>query len=216
MTDRPDFSKMFDASGNALAPVDNLPASPDETLHQMKTMDGPPTTGPATTPGVPAVSPVRDAQGRLVRQDWGPKTTPAVHYEESPRKNWSGLPDWSKPRNEAGQWISTQENQLRETWEKEGGYQAAVVRVQEAESTMLSLSENPEGLQAAIAELPKDIAMKAADVLRLSTGYGQSGGAVKVETFLTSLSDSEFESFRQWWSKLSESDQNALIYGVTR
>jgi hypothetical protein len=125
-------------------------------------------------------------------------------------------PDWNKPRGDDGRFITKSESELRETWEKEGGYQAAVVRVQEAESTMLSLSENPEGLQAAINELPKDIALKAADTLRLSTGSGQSGGAMKVEMFLNSLSESEFATFKDWFNKLSTSDQNALIYGVTR
>jgi hypothetical protein len=196
----------------------NVPAAPslDTVAREMQTQDSPsPETAGALGEAKPAASVVpalsRDAKGQIIRPDWSkPEPVPAPVSKDPTR------PDWNKPRNESGQFITQSENQLRETWEKEGGYQAAVVRIQEAESTMLSLSENPAGLQAAIAELPKDIAMKAADVLRLSTAYGQSGGAMKVEQFLNSLSESEFESFKQWFNKLSRSDQDALIYGVTR
>jgi hypothetical protein len=202
MVDRPDW---------------NLPASapsPEQVIREVATQDQPsPETAGALGEARPTVvsTQVRDDKGNIIRPDWSkPEPVPAPVSKDPTR------PDWNKPRNESGQFITQSENQLRETWEKEGGYQAAVVRIHEAESTMLSLSENPAGLQAAIAELPKDIAMKAADVLRLSTAYGQSGGAMKVEQFLNSLSESEFESFKQWFNKLSRSDQDALIYGVTR
>jgi hypothetical protein len=202
--DRPDW--------NAPAPA----PSPEQVIQEVATQDQPsPETAGAlgdASPPVPAVPALaRDAKGNVIRPDWGPKTPAPVPVSKDPTR-----PDWNKPRNESGQFITASENQLRETWDKEGGYQAAVVRIQEAESTMLSLSDNPEGLQAAINELPKDIAMKAADVMRLSTGYGQSGGAMKAEQFLNSLSESEFTTVKEWFSKLSKADQDAIIVGITR
>ena len=78
------------------------------------------------------------------------------------------------------------------SWQREGGYQANVQRVLAAEQAILAASENPDALKGHIAALPDAIARKAADHLRLSTAYGPSGGALKIEQFLNSLSEAEF------------------------
>jgi hypothetical protein len=83
-------------------------------------------------------------------------------------------------------------------WAKEGGYSATVARVLQVEQAILSLSKNPQALQTAFNELPKDIALKAADHLRLSTRYGPGAGAAKAEQFLNSLTESEFQTVREW------------------
>ena len=56
---------------------------------------------------------------------------------------------------------------------------------------MLGLSENPAALQAHIATLPESIALKAADIMRLSTGCGPNGGVLKMEQFNNALTESE-------------------------
>jgi hypothetical protein len=78
-------------------------------------------------------------------------------------------------------------------WAKEGGYLATVARVLQVEQAILSLSENPQALQTAFNELPKDIAL-----IRLSTRYGPGAGAAKAEQFLNSLTESEFQTVREW------------------
>jgi hypothetical protein len=71
-------------------------------------------------------------------------------------------------------------------------------------------------LQRHLNELPDDIARKAADRMRLSTGYGRDGGAIKFEAFLNSLSPSEFETFHTWWPGLSRGDQDAIFGTVSQ
>jgi hypothetical protein len=58
------------------------------------------------------------------------------------------------------------------------------------------LSENPQALQTAASELPKDIVLKAVDHMRLSIGSGRDAGVRCFEQFLDALSPSEFETFR--------------------
>jgi hypothetical protein len=77
------------------------------------------------------------------------------------KKSVSGLPDFNydrdgneRPRNESGQFITASENELRQQWEKEGGYEANAARVRAVEETILSLSENPETLQNHVATRP--------------------------------------------------------------
>ena len=166
-----------------------------------------------------AVSPVvRDDKGRIVRPDWS--KPPTVHYQDSPavpvKKNWSGLPDWNQPRNEQGQFITKSDAELRQQWEKEGGYAQNVARVQAVEAKILSLSENPEALQSHIATLPEAIQLKAADVMRLPTGYGPDGGAIKLEIFLDSLSPSEWQTFEGWWRGLSRGNQDCILAAISR
>jgi hypothetical protein len=88
--------------------------------------------------------------------------------------------------------------------------------VQAAEAKILSLSENPAALQAHVATLPQAIQLKAADVMRLSTGYGPSGGALKFGMFCDSLSPSEWETFKGWWQKLSRHDQDCILGAISR
>jgi hypothetical protein len=96
-------------------------------------------------------------------------------------------PDWSeRPHNSQGQYITKSEADLHVQWQREGGFEANVARVQAVEAKILSLSENPQVLQNHIAPLPQSIQLKAADVMRLATGYRQ-GGALKFEQFINSL-----------------------------
>jgi hypothetical protein len=77
----------------------------------------------------------------------------------------SSEPIGTKPRNEQGRFLAKSDAELRAQWEREGGYQQKVQRVLAVESAILSRSENAAG-QSAINELPKDIVLKAADVMR--------------------------------------------------
>src|SRR5262245_35219507 len=58
----------------------------------------------------------RDAKGNVVRPDWNQAPVPVKS------KNFSGLPDWDKPRNEQGEFISKSDAEMRQQWEREGGY----------------------------------------------------------------------------------------------
>jgi hypothetical protein len=60
-------------------------------------------------------------------------------------------------------------------------------------------------LQGHINELPDDIARKAADHMRFSTGYGRDGGAIKFEAL-----------FHTWWRGLSRGDQDAIFGTVSQ
>ena len=88
------------------------------------------------------------------------------------------------------------------------------MRVRQVEQNILALSEHSQALQDAVSELPKDIQRNAADHMRLSTGYGRDGGAIKFEMFLNSLSPSEFDRFHKWWRDLSRGDQDAILAGA--
>ena len=104
---------------------------------------------------------------------------------------------------------------MRSVWEREGGVSFVVQRVLATEQNILSLSDDPSALQTAISELPKDIALKAADVFRLSPpGFNRED--TRIGQFLDSLSESEFQSLKSWWDKLSRGDQDAILAGVTR
>jgi hypothetical protein len=52
--------------------------------------------------------------------------------------------------------------------------------------------------------------------MRLATGYGPDGGAIKFEVFLNSLSPSEFETFHSWCRGLSRGNQDAILYEIGR
>jgi hypothetical protein len=132
---------------------------------------------------------------------------PQIFFEAKPRGRTT--------RTKQGQFITKSEGQLRETWAKEGGYEANVQRVLATEQAILGLSENPQALQSAINELPKDIALKAADAMRLATSY-REGGAIKFGMFIDSLSPSEYQTFETWWRKLSRGDQDAILAGISR
>ena len=159
--DRPTFN--YDNQGNSLVPTaaDNLPADPADTVKQVATMDRPPPTPVQSSAPVPAKRP----------------------------GSFSNLPDWGPPRNESGQFITKSEAELRQQWDREGGFEQNVARVRQAESSMLALSPS---LQSHITSLPNDIALVAADHLRLSTGYGPEAGARRFEQFLDALTESQF------------------------
>jgi hypothetical protein len=211
--ERPDWN--FDNSGAPAAP--STPST-EIVVREMQTQDGPSeATKRAFADDAPAVPAKleRDAQGRLVRPDWN--KAPAVHHEESPRKNWSGLPDWGLARDEQGRFLAKDDAALRAQWEKEGGYEQARDRVLATEANILALSENPQALQAHIATLPDDIVRVAADHLRLTpAGFSQVAGAQRFEQFLNALSESQFEAFGKWWRGLSRGDQDAILGAISR
>ena len=88
-------------------------------------------------------------------------------------------------------------------------------RVLAAEQAILSMSENPQALQTAINELPKDIQRKAANIMRLSAGY-KDGGAMKWLQFEDSLTPSELNTFLGWWRKLSQGDRDAIELAMSK
>jgi hypothetical protein len=49
------------------------------------------------------------------------------------------------------------------------------------------------------------------DHMRLPTGYGPDGGAIKFEAVLNALTPSEFETFQTWSRGLSRGDQDAIL-----
>jgi len=71
-------------------------------------------------------------------------------------------------------------------------------------------------LQAHVQQLPKDIQLKAADVMRLATAYGPNGGALKFEQFCDSLTPSQFETFHKWWRGLSRGDQDNILGAISK
>jgi hypothetical protein len=208
MIDRPTFN--YDNSGNALVPA--APA-PTEVISEIATQDQPsPKTSKALAPATaqpPAVTSVRDSDGRIIRPDWSLPTT------EVKANQISKLPDWSeKPRNAQGQFVTKSQGELIEQWHKQGGYAQNVARVERAEQTMFALSEDPPKLAAAINELPRDVALKAAEHLALSSAPGK--GWLKFDQFLNALTESEFETVLAWSKKLSKSDRDAIFEAFIR
>jgi len=183
--ERPTFN--YDNQGNSLVPAeaDNLPADPAHTTALINATED-------------ARSPVESS---------APVPTKG--------RGWSGNPDWDKPRNQAGQFITKSENELRQTWDAEGGYAVNATRVMQAEQSILSMSDNPGALQTAFNELPQSIQLKAADVMRLSAGY-KDGGAGKWLQFEDSLTPSELATFKTWWRKLPQSDRDAIELVVAK
>lgn len=79
--DRPDFSTMFDARGNALVPADNLPADPADTIKQIAAYDG-----SGSTPDAPVPATTTEPLGKRV--DFGHDR----QGREIPLTNEHGLP----------------------------------------------------------------------------------------------------------------------------
>lgn len=131
------------------------------------------------------------------------------------KRNVSGLPDWDRPRNEQGQYITKSAADRRAQWDKEGGYATNAAKVVAVESAILSASENPAALQSHIATLPNDLQLIAADHLRLATGYGRDAGARKFEQFCDSLSPAQLHTFGKWWRGLSRGDQDAILGSIS-
>jgi hypothetical protein len=213
MVERDNWAGKFDSSGNAVVPA---APSPQEVVAAVERGE-PPTREQqqelGVEPAAPATSNVPAKRGidGIMRQDWN--TAPV----EVARKSFSGLPDWDKPRDEQGRFLSKDDAALRQQWAKEGGYEANVQRVLAAEQTILGLSENPAALEAHIATLPDDIQRIAADHMRLTpAGFSPAAGAQRFEQFLDALSPSQFEAFAKWWRGLSRGDQDAILAGISR
>jgi hypothetical protein len=51
--------------------------------------------------------------------------------------------------------------------------------------------------------------------MRLPTGYGPDGGAIKFEAFLNALTPPEFETFQTWSRGLSCGDQECDLRSAT-
>jgi hypothetical protein len=78
--------------------------------------------------------------------------------------------------------------------------------------TVIHWSENGYGFQS---PRPMHRGVKAADVMRLSTAYGPSSGAMRFEQFIDSLSPSEYQTFESWWRGLSRSDQDCILAAIS-
>lgn len=100
---------------------------------------------------------MRDASGRIIRPDWNqpPLTVHAQH--DVPAKL---RPDWGKPRDESGRYITKSDAELRQQWEREGGNEANVAKVMATEQAILGLSDNPQALQVHVASLPVDFSVR--------------------------------------------------------
>jgi hypothetical protein len=130
------------------------------------------------------------------------------------RKSFSGLPDWDKPRNSQGQFVSKSEAELRETWAKESGIAHVAQTVMRKEQTMYSVAPS---LEAKVTEhLDKGFLMKAADHLQLSPGHGPEGFWRSVAQFEDSLSPSERDAWSKFCRSLDEDEQAALLYGLSK
>jgi hypothetical protein len=130
------------------------------------------------------------------------------------KKNWSGLPDWDKPRNESGQFVSKSEGELRAQWDREGGLAHVAETVMRKEAVMYSVAPSLEG--KVTEHLDKGFLMKAADHLRLSPGYGPEGFWRSVAQFEDSLSPSERDAWARFCRSLNEDEQAALLWGMSK
>src|SRR5262245_55907041 len=102
---RPDFSKMFDAQGNALA------------------------SSPAETPSIEQTSAMivrGERPSAEVSRSFGYNVAPTAPTPSGNnvvlKKNIDGQmrADWSQ-RNESGQFVTKSESEYRQAWDKEGG-----------------------------------------------------------------------------------------------
>ena len=148
-----------------------------------------------------------------MRQDWDKQ--PTVHWSEAPaKKNFSGLPDWDKPRNEQGQFITKSDAELRQQWSKEGGLAHVAQVVTAKEKAMYAVAPS---LEAKVTQhLDKGLRMKAADHLRLGVSYGPTGFWDSVAQFENSLSPSERDAWGRFCRSLDADEQAALIYGMSK
>lgn len=73
------------------------------------------------------------------------------------KKNISGLPDWDKPRNEQGQFLSKSDADLRATWQREGGADQAIAKVRAVEAKIMAASPDAAALQSHITAVRHSI-----------------------------------------------------------
>ena len=186
----PDFN--FDSSGN---PVEPEPVSHTELIKQIENSDGP-----------------SQSVAVLATSEAGYDIAPAK------RRGLDGIEreDWDRPRNEQGQFLTKSEAELRATWQREGGADQAIAKVRSVEATIMAASSDATALQAHVATLPKDIALVAADHMRLATGHGRGAGARKFEQFCDALSPSQLETFTTFWRGLSRGDQDVILGAISK
>jgi len=186
-----DWSSQFDSSGKTLAAQAPSIAETSEAMAK----------------GLPATREQTEGLGFDVAP-----TAPAPDGRNAVvKKGIDGIAraDWDKPRNESGQYITATQAGLRETFQREGGFKLNRDRVLAAESSYISMSENPAELQAALGELPESIQIKAANIMRLSAGY-RDAGAAKWLQFEDSLTAAELQTFMKVWRELKQSDRDAI------
>ena len=154
----------------------------------------------------------RDAQGRVIRRDWGPSPAappaPLVPTKyDADGKPVVTRPDWAPRSEQTGRFIAKTAAMQLQAWEEEGTAAQNVAKVQAAEQSMLAMAPT---LAGQIEKLPQDIAVLAADFMRLTpAGFGREDK--RFSGFLDALSESQFETFRGWFANLSADEQGALL-----
>lgn len=210
MVDRPDFSTMFDASGNALVPAD----TPHEQLIS-DIEDEPSPIDPRRDVSPSSPAPVKAGTELYpYKGDWGKQPATALaQVEHGKVVQKSGLPDWDKPRGEDGRYLSKSETEMRASWDREMGSDRAIAQILATETAFVNASENPAALKAHIATLDRDVMLAAADYLRLSpAGFGRWD--TRFESFLNGLSEKQFAQFHTWWKGLTRADADNILHMI--
>jgi len=217
MVERPDFN--YDNAGAPIAPA---APSPQEVVTAVERGD-PPTAEQQRALGVEPTSPPtvpakleRDAKGNIIRPDWNQKPL-AVHSQDGlpvKRKSIDGImrEDWDKPRDERGRYITTSDADLRQRWEREGGYEFNMARARETTRAIVELAgDDGPGLIASVDALPSEVQPLIHDLLRLQpTGNAATTDRI-IEDRFRRLPRQHMPAVKAWWDALTE-NQVVAIY----
>jgi len=103
---------------------------------------------------------------------------------------------------------------LRETWEKQGGFEKNLERAQGTATRILEASGDADALQAHFDGLPAVIQTKVFDFLRLEPDKRPGSAIDLIAAFEGSLRPAEKEIYRNWVAGLSEGQRAAIIVGI--
>ena len=218
MVERDNWAGKFDTSGNAVVPASTMPSI--ETVSDMVVRGENPTAeitrafADDSSPSVPAAS--KDSSGKLVRPDWGPKPV-TVHAQEGlpvKRKSIDGIEraDWDKPRDAQGQFITKSADELRQTWEREGGYEFNLQRAQQTTQAIVALAgDDGPGLVASVDALPSEVQPLIHDLLRLQPTGNPAVTDRIIDDRFRRIPRQHKPAVKAWWDSLTENQVIAIF-----
>jgi hypothetical protein len=147
----------------------------------------------------------------IVRPDWSQSDNSPAPAGDEPIGDLSHQPAKSPaPRGEGGRFIAPEMAQLRETWDKEGGYEFNLKAAQAAAEAILSRVPDPQDLSAHFDYLPVGIQAKIMDVLRLQPSRRTTANDMLL-LIEDSLTPQELATAREWVGQMSPEHHAAIL-----
>jgi hypothetical protein len=161
---------------------------------------------------LPARADKREPRAPVVRPDWSQSDNLSPVAGNEPSEDLANGPDktTAPPRGEDGRFIPAEMAQLRETWDKEGGYEFNLKAAQTAATAILSRIPDPADLSAHFDTLPVGVQAKIMDVLRLQPSKRTTANA-SLLLIEDSLSPAELATLRTSASQLMPEHREAIL-----